>query len=111
MSSTSCASTGSDFRALQAAIVEGKKECWYIEVRVRAPSKWNALRSDLADRSPTDCGDSEEKFWPKTYDDFKEKNDFGLDVLKPRVSQPISLESNFKDTRWVQRETMRASSV
>ncbi|KAH3818765.1 hypothetical protein DPMN_120491 [Dreissena polymorpha] len=58
MLSTSFTSSGSEF---QAAIVEGKKECWYREVLVRAPSKWDELRNDLVDCSPTDCGDSEDK--------------------------------------------------
>ena len=59
MLSTSFASSG---RYFQAAIVEGKKEFVYTEVLDRAPSKWDELRNDLADRSPTDCGDSEDKY-------------------------------------------------
>ncbi|KAH3808096.1 hypothetical protein DPMN_136446 [Dreissena polymorpha] len=59
MLSTSFASSGSEF---QAEIVEGKKECWYREVLVRATSKWDELRDDLADCSPTNCGDSEDQY-------------------------------------------------
>ncbi|KAH3814440.1 hypothetical protein DPMN_142939 [Dreissena polymorpha] len=58
MSSTSFASSTNEF---QAAIVEGKKECWYREVLVRAPSKWDELLNCLVDPSPTDCGESEDK--------------------------------------------------
>ncbi|KAH3771927.1 hypothetical protein DPMN_173256 [Dreissena polymorpha] len=109
MLSTSFASSGSEF---QAAIVEGKKECWYREVLVRAPSKWDELCNDLVDRSPTDCGDSEDKYSglrPLTI--LKKRMSLCLDLLVPRVSQPISLESKFKDTSRVQPETMRAASV
>ncbi|KAH3703816.1 hypothetical protein DPMN_078863 [Dreissena polymorpha] len=106
---TSFASSGSEF---QAAIVEAKKECWYKEVLVRAPSKWDELRNDLVDRSPTDCGDSEDKYSglrPLTI--LKKRISLCLDILVPRVSQPISLESNLKDTSRVQPETMRTASV
>ncbi|KAH3729953.1 hypothetical protein DPMN_055931 [Dreissena polymorpha] len=109
MLSTSFASSVSEF---QAAIVKGKKECWYREVLVRAPSKWDELRNDLVDRSPTDCGDREDKYSgqrPLTI--LKKRMNLCLDLLVPRVSQPISLESKFKDTSHVQPETMRAASV
>ncbi|KAH3802676.1 hypothetical protein DPMN_156355 [Dreissena polymorpha] len=109
MLSTSFASSGREF---QAAIVEGKKECWYREVLVRAPSKWDESRNGIADRSPTDCGDSEDKYSglrPLTI--LKEIMSLCLDLLVPRVSQPISLESSLKDTSRVQPETMRAASV
>ncbi|KAH3804072.1 hypothetical protein DPMN_132350 [Dreissena polymorpha] len=109
MLSTIFASSGSEF---QAVVVEGKKECWYREVLVRAPSRWDELRKDLADRSPTDCGDSVDKYSalrPMTV--FKKRMSLCLDLLVLRVSQAISLESNLYDTSRVQLETMRAASV
>ncbi|KAH3869709.1 hypothetical protein DPMN_032879 [Dreissena polymorpha] len=104
MLSTSFALSGSEFKA---AIVEGKKECWYREVLVRAPSRWDELRKDLADRSPTDSGESEDKYSglrPLTI--LKKRMSLCLDLLVLRISQPISLESYLKDTSRVHPETM-----
>ncbi|KAH3750170.1 hypothetical protein DPMN_184689 [Dreissena polymorpha] len=84
---TSFALSGNEFRA---AIIEGKKECWYKEVLVRAPSKWDELRNDLVDRSPTESGDSEDKYSglrPLTI--LKKRMGLCLDLLVPRVSQPF----------------------
>ncbi|KAH3755160.1 hypothetical protein DPMN_189847 [Dreissena polymorpha] len=109
MLSKSFASSGSEF---QAAIVEGKKECWYREVLVRAPSKWDKSRKDLADRSPPDCGDSEDKYTGlKPLTILKKIMSLCLNLLVLSVSQPISLESYLKDTSRVQPETTRAASV
>ncbi|KAH3840473.1 hypothetical protein DPMN_113922 [Dreissena polymorpha] len=109
MLSTSFASSGSEF---QAEIVENKKEFWYKEVLNRTPSKWDELRNDLVDRSPTDCGISEDKYSgqrPLTI--LKKRMSLCFDLLVPRVSQQTSLKSNLEDTSLVQPETIRAASV
>ncbi|KAH3824218.1 hypothetical protein DPMN_126049 [Dreissena polymorpha] len=109
MLSTSFASSGSEFKA---EVVECKNEFWYKEVLDRTPSKWDELRNDLVDRSPTDCGVSEEKYSdlrPLTI--LKKRMSLCFYLLVPRVSQQTSLKSNLEDTSLVQLETMRAASV
>ncbi|KAH3787803.1 hypothetical protein DPMN_165932 [Dreissena polymorpha] len=96
-------STGSEF---QAEIVEGKKEFWYKEVLDRTPSKWDELRNDLVDRSPTDCGVSEDKYSglrPLTI--LKKIMSLCFDILVPRVSKQTSLKSYLEDTSLVQPES------
>ncbi|KAH3880674.1 hypothetical protein DPMN_004596 [Dreissena polymorpha] len=109
MLSTSFASSGSEF---QAEIGEDKKEFWYKEVLDRTPSKWDELRKDLVDRSPTDCGDSEDKYSglrPLTI--LKKRRSLCFDLLVPRVLQQISLKSNLEDSSLVQPEAIRTASV
>ncbi|KAH3844327.1 hypothetical protein DPMN_086585 [Dreissena polymorpha] len=107
MSSTSFASSGREF---QAEIVEGKKEFWSKEVLDRTPSNWDELRYGLVDRSPTDCGVSEDKYSglrPLTI--LKKRMSLCFDLLVPSVSKQTSLKSNLEDTSLVQPETMRAA--
>ncbi|KAH3738183.1 hypothetical protein DPMN_044811 [Dreissena polymorpha] len=109
MLSTSFALSGSEF---QAEIVEGKKEFWYKEVLDLTPSMLYELRNDLVDRSPTDCGISEDKYSglrPLTI--WKKRMSLCFDLLVPRDSQQTSLKSNLEDTSLLQPETMRAVSV
>ncbi|KAH3870796.1 hypothetical protein DPMN_034011 [Dreissena polymorpha] len=81
----------------------------------RSPSpstKWDELRNDLVDRSPTDCGDCEEKYsGRRLLTILKKRISLCLGLLVLKVSKQISLESSLEDTSRVQPETMRAASV